>query len=57
MDCYCCIGFGIGIGGEVVTSDAVWGGGAEVVGVECAPRNGGVDGVKDMVHSVLLSWV
>lgn len=34
VDCYCCIGFGIGIGGEVVASDAMWGGGAEVIGVE-----------------------
>lgn len=32
----------------------MWGGGAEVVGEEGAPGDGGVDGVEDLVDGVLL---
>ena len=34
----------------VVANDAVWGGEAEVVGVEGAPGNGGVEGVENVVE-------
>lgn len=34
----------------VVANNAVRGGEAEVVGEEVAPGNGGVEGVKNLVH-------
>ncbi|RDX68655.1 hypothetical protein CR513_52330, partial [Mucuna pruriens] len=40
------------LSGEVA-NDAVWGGEAEVVGEECAPGNGGVEGMENLVELLL----
>lgn len=47
----CNMGCGGGGGvGEVVADDAVWGGGAEIIGIKGAPWNVGVDGLENPVH-------